>query len=201
LKPPFSFPRILNTPPLTFPISGIASLVSPSDTFYAYCDPNSAEDFLSTLSELDEHISSASPPYDAVMGFSQGSCLAATLLLRKSLRGEPLPFKCAVFLSAGMALDWESLERGEVEMYGGRVVDGEKWERGKGAIGIPTAHVWGTKDACAPGQGRLLSELCSAEGREIAVHGGEHSVPGAGVQKDLMAAVGAIERTIKRAEA
>jgi pimeloyl-ACP methyl ester carboxylesterase len=144
------------------------------------------------------------------MGFSHGSCLASTLLLHGALKGEAMPVQCAVFLSPGMALDWEALERGEVRMFGGgrvgegMVFEGEVDERrmakGKGAIKIPTAHIWGQNDSCAPRQGRLLSELCAEEVRETALHQGGHSVPGAGVKRELEEAVRAIEKAMKRAE-
>ena len=124
------------------------------------------------------------------MGFSHGSCLAATLLLRNSTGSSPAPFKLAVFLSAGMALDGAALEYGEVRMF----------NRTDLRIGIPTAHVWGENDASAPGQGKLLSELCEPGKRATAVHMGGHSVPGVKDKRDLDAAVKAIKRAIEKAQ-
>lgn len=89
-----------------------------------------------------------------------------------------------------MALNYEALERGEVLMA----------EDTGARISIPTAHVWGENDACAPGQGKLLSELCEAGLRSVAVHKGGHSVPGVKEQRDLYAAIKATKRGIERAE-
>ena len=179
---------------LPYPMEpGIAHLVSPGDSFHAYFDPTSASSILDTLEELEAHIADATvddQPYDGVIGFSHGSCLAATLLLRAAAAQRPLPFKVAIFLSPGMALDPVALEAGEVEMF-----------RGTGArIGIPTAHVWGENDRAAPGQGKLLSQLCEVGSRSTAVHSVGHSVPGPKEKRDLDAAVRAVKKAIVKAE-
>lgn len=45
-------------------------------------------------------------PYDGVIGFSQGAALVSSLMLCQLLEepGKPLPFKVAIFLSAGLPL-------------------------------------------------------------------------------------------------
>ena len=172
----------------------VGPLVTPGDSFHAYFDPTSAPSILATLTELSSHIASAAEDdeeaYDGVIGFSHGSCLAATLLMQAAIAHLPLPFKVAVFLSPGMALDPVALEAGRVEMF-----------LGEGArIGIPTAHVWGENDAAAPGQGKLLSLLCDGASRSTAVHSGGHSVPGPKEKRDLEAAVRAIKKAVVKAE-
>lgn len=171
---------------------GIAHLVSPDDTFHAYFDPTSASSMLSALVDLDTLIAESDPPYDAILGFSQGSCLAATMLLRDD--GPQPPFKLAVFLSAGMAADYQALEHGDgkVQMLRGKL-GGER-------INIPTVHVYGENDSNAPGQGGLLRDLCQEEGRQTAVHRLGHQVPGGAERQDLDKAVAAIKRAIEAAQ-
>ncbi|CAF9910322.1 hypothetical protein IMSHALPRED_009155 [Imshaugia aleurites] len=199
LGPSHTYTFIEGSLPYTMEPS-IAPLVSPGDSFYAYFDPSSAPSILSTLTELTSHIAAAAAAnnnnddeaYDGVIGFSHGSCLAATLLLQAATAHLPLPFKVAVFLSPGMALDPGALERGEVEMFRGT--------GGASYIGIPTAHVWGENDGAAPGQGERLALLCDGASRSTAVHSRGHSVPGPKEKRDLEAAVRAIKKAVVKAE-
>jgi len=177
---------------LDYPMEpGIANLVSSGDTFHAYFDPTSGHSMLSALDDLDTLIAEADPPYDAVLGFSHGSCLAATMLLRSS-RNIESSFKLAVFFSAGMAADHAALHQDKVQMLqqnpGGRLID------------IPTAHVYAENDEVAPSQGKLLFGLCSEKERYMAVHRLGHRVPGTAERGDLENAVAVIRRAIEDAK-
>ncbi|CEN60975.1 hypothetical protein ASPCAL07645 [Aspergillus calidoustus] len=199
---------------------GISNLVSPTDTFHAYFAPTSGLSMLSALRDLDALIADADPPYDGVAGFSHGSCLAATLLLRPSpspLAGlaehstfatmrarAPAPFRVAVFFSAGMAADYAALQDDEVKML--EQTQAQAPSSGERAavpmtIDIPTAHIFAENDEVAPGQGHLLARLCSAQGRHVSTHRLGHCIPGAGERRDLDNAVRAIRGAISDAEA
>lgn len=160
---------------------------------------------MSALSDLDSLIAEAEPAYDGILGFSHGSCLAATLLLRPppaSTHYSPFgvsrtgtPFKVAVFFSAGMAADHAALQADEVKML----------QQTHGAasrmIDIPTAHVFAENDEIAPGQGHLLAGLCSVERKHVATHRLGHRIPSAAERNDLNNAVNVIKAAIKDAEA
>ncbi|KAL2871602.1 serine hydrolase FSH [Aspergillus lucknowensis] len=167
---------------------GIAHLVSPTDTFHAYFAPTSGLSMLSALRDLEALVADAEPAYDGVLGFSHGSCLAATLLL---MPGAP-SFKVAVFFSAGMAADHSALQADVVTML--------QQQHGGATIDIPTAHVFAENDEVAPGQGQLLVGLCAARGRHVATHGLGHQIPGAAERGDLENAVRVIREAIADAE-
>ncbi|KAJ6093085.1 hypothetical protein N7486_008374 [Penicillium sp. IBT 16267x] len=169
--------------------TGIRHLVTPSDTFHAYFEPSSGYSMLSALEDLDTLIEEADPPYDAVLGFSHGTTLAATLLLRPT--GVELPFKLAVFFSAGMAADHGALHHDEVKMM--QPKPGQR-------ITIPTVHIYATNDEVAPGQGSLLQGLCDHRTSYTAVHQLGHQIPGIADGKDLEAASVAIRRAIWEAQ-
>jgi predicted esterase len=146
---------------------------------------------LEALDDLDGLIEEADPPYDAILGFSQGSTLAATMLTRPKTDMQPPPFKLAVFLSAGMAADHTSLTQDEI-----RVLQHAKEGKDYRMISIPTAHIFADNDEVAPGQGRMLQSLCQESFMYSAVHRLGHRIPGNGDKKDLDAAVAAIRRAI-----
>ncbi|KAI0190607.1 DUF341 domain protein [Astrocystis sublimbata] len=168
----------------------IAPLVSADDTFHAYFDPTSGLSMLETMNDLDDLIAEADPPYDAVLGFSHGSSLAATMLTRPGHDKPELPFKLAIFFSPGMAVDPIALTQDEI-----RVLQVEEKD-GKPLIRIPTVHVYGEHDPNAPGQGKMLQALCQANGSYSSVHRLGHQIPGSADKRDLDAAVAAIKRAI-----
>lgn len=183
-----------------FLVPGIANLVSPDDSFYAYFDPTSGHSMLSALDDLDTLIAEADPAYDAVLGFSHGSCLAATMLVRprQGLGRASCPFKLAVFFSAGMSADHPSLHLDKVQMLTGIPVHSDGSRR---KIDIPTAHIYAENDDLAPGQGQLLWELCDERvGRYRAVHRLGHRIPGTTERTDLDNAVIAIRQAIADAK-
>jgi pimeloyl-ACP methyl ester carboxylesterase len=166
---------------------------------------------LSALSDLDSLIAEADPPYDGILGFSHGSCLAATLLLRPSLAPthySPLvasragtPFKVAVFFSAGMAAEHAALQDDEVKMLQQTHSLTSSERADLRTIDIPTAHIFAENDEIAPGQGHLLAGLCSAERRHLATHRLGHRIPGAAERNDLNNAVNVIREAVRDAEA
>ncbi|KAH8423610.1 uncharacterized protein LDX57_001370 [Aspergillus melleus] len=173
--------------------------------------PSSAR---SVLTDAIEYIQAAGP-FDALLGFSEGGILAATLLAEDA--HHPFAhFKCGVFLSSATPLDPDVLHTdGEISRDGEGLqlraldpaVDGV-------VIRVPTAHVleedlnrlrglspmaplWdreGTKD---PQEG--LVEICDAKVVETVRHALGHTVPGAKGEVELGQVVRAIERTVERA--
>lgn len=151
------------------------------------------EQCLHTIDALEAYIA-AEGPFDAVMGFSQGALLAATLLARKVKQAphqqliDPV-FKCAVFFSGGHPYDSTTNSRGEfLDME----MEGEK-------ISIPTTHVWGSNDQIWPGRAIKLSEICKEKGRTIYIHDGGHDIPGPKSKAAVTNIVHSIRRTVDSA--
>ncbi|KAK2612527.1 hypothetical protein QQS21_001465 [Conoideocrella luteorostrata] len=167
---------------------GIAHLTAPDDTFHAYFEPTSGRSMVDALDDLEMLVSEADPPYDAILGFSQGSTLAATMMTRPDCDYVVSPFKFAVFFSAGMAADHAALFHDKVCML-------ESLPRNR-RISIPTAHIYDENDPLSPRQGHLLRALCQDTGLHAATHGLGHQIPGRNDKKDLDAAVAAIKRVI-----
>ncbi|KAJ5761145.1 hypothetical protein N7520_008301 [Penicillium odoratum] len=73
--------------------------------YYAFWEQGSVEDIRSACSWLTEYINKHGP-YDAVMGFSQGTILASTYLLfhEEETPHLPAPFKVAIFHCGGVSL-------------------------------------------------------------------------------------------------
>ncbi|TPX18762.1 uncharacterized protein E0L32_002619 [Thyridium curvatum] len=152
-------------------------------------------------------------PFDAIMGFSEGGIIAATLLLEDARR--PFAnFKCGVFFSAAPPLDPDSLRQGEIRSLNPDM-DGI-------SLCVPTAHVFSYEDV-STGVGNSsaqaqspLSKLWAEAGwtrpehvhtalvrlcknAEIFVHEHGHQIPGPKDHQALRGAFRAINRTIERA--
>ena len=106
----------------------------------------------------------AEGPFDAVIGFSQGASIGATLLadnIRKSqAAGVASMFKMAVFISGGPPLNLRD---------GGLLLadtDGEVFD-------LPTVHVFGSADPLISSE-LCLYNLCDPEKAEMFDHGQGH---------------------------
>lgn len=140
----------------------LASFASPEDEFFSFYDEEDFSSLPAVLGQLDSYIVTQGP-FDAIMGFSAGAVLAGLHLLRKQRQGEDLPFRCAIFLSAGASIP-------ALEFLG---IDPKEEDR----IQIPSAHIWGSADDWAPTAGRDLSRLFEPSRRLNLVHDGGHEVP------------------------
>lgn len=165
--------------------------------YFTYGQEN-APSIVSALSDLVEYMVSEGP-FDAVLGFSQGATLLATLIaLQKrkvpngltELGSKIPPIKCAIFFSGGLPLDCTALEQGVMQ----ELMPAE----GHDLINIPTANIWAGNDIDYPEMGSALSGLCGDEDHEEYVHSAGHSIPSASSQ-DLDPMVRCIKRTIDRA--
>lgn len=179
-----------NPPP---PGAEIKPLFHGGNGYFSYFDPSSVEQALKAVDALDAYIA-AEGPFDAIMGFSQGAFLAATLLALKVKENphqqimDPI-FKCAIFFSGNCPYDPAACLRGEFLDLN---MEGE-------AIPIPTTHVWGSKDQVWPGRARKLSEICRTRGRTIYIHDGGHDIPGSKSKAAVTNIVHAIRRTVDSA--
>ena len=147
---------------------------------------------MKAVEALDAYIA-AEGPFDAIMGFSQGAYLAATLLALKVKQNpqkqlmDPI-FKCAVFFSGDCPYDPVVL-RGEILDLD---MEGE-------TITIPTTHVWGHNDKVWPGRALKLSKMCKKKGRTVYIHDGGHDIPGSKSKAAVIGIVHAIRRTVDSA--
>ena len=132
-------------------------------------------------------------PFDGAMGFSQGAGLLATYMIKLSEEStqSPLPFRCAVFFSAGAILDWKTLGQG-------RVIPLEH-EAKQPLLSIPTAHIWGLRDEEHLKEIELLSQSCDKRLRYTYVHSGGHEIPGARMGEDVQGCIAAIRRAVEKA--
>jgi predicted esterase len=135
-------------------------------------------------------------PFDAVMGFSEGAAVAASLMVdhvRRTSAGQasPFAFKCAIFFCAANPVDAEAVQQGSIEMLD-PTVTGQ-------IIAIPTAHIWAPNDDVHSGFGQTLSALCADTYKEEYVHGLGHAIPGAQSADGVFESTRVIRRTIERA--
>ncbi|TVY19428.1 Hydrolase FUB4 [Lachnellula arida] len=171
----------------------ISNLFNPDGRYFSYFDPSSASSARDALQQLDEYIE-AEGPFDGVLGFSLGACLAAMHIIRKVRQDpgntRPPPFKCAIFLSTVLVHDPVAIESGEI-----KVLDPK--EAGQ-PIQLPTVHIWGAKDP-RKGDGELLKGLCDTRTATGFIHEGMHEVPGLGTKAAVTETVKAMRRGISKA--
>jgi len=192
--------------------------VSPSsEEFLQYADDTDPKSCLRALLDLDLYVEEEGP-FDAVMAFSQGAGLAASLLIHRmqkdprQARTFPV-FRCAVFFSGGVPADPRGVEAAATAETG-MAEEGADTTTNVGAmprrlmnfeedgeiIVIPTAHIWGSHDTMYPTFGPVLSRVCKSSQREMFIHEGAHEVLGAKDPNSLQKLVTIINRTIARAE-
>ena len=155
---------------------------------YSYFD-ESAESAFKVVEDLATYVAEHGP-FDAIMGFSLGAALAATLLLRVEKQQVQLPIKCAIFLCGTLPCDWHELERKHFQLLQAKDV--------QFAIKVPTVHVWSSNDIEYPGQSAQLVQMCEATSRIEVVHSGGHIVLSQG--KDLVALAHAVHQIISSIE-
>ncbi|KAJ5787578.1 hypothetical protein N7457_002568 [Penicillium paradoxum] len=104
-------------------------------------------------------------PFDAVMGFSQGAALAASLIIHhnRTRPAEPPLFRAAVFICG--AAPWESSGQQQIEPKPDTY-----------PIAIPTANIVGKADPLFP-ESQKLYELCEPAKAAYYDHGSKHMVP------------------------
>ncbi|KAL8638785.1 MAG: hypothetical protein Q9228_004094 [Teloschistes exilis] len=109
-------------------------------TYYAYYVPEIRVTVREALDDLDAYIAEEGP-FDGLLAFSQGACLAAMHLVRQSVEHPSATpsFRCAIFIACPNVYDLSAfVERGEFRCLNPKT-DGHP-------IQIPTVHIWGEKD-------------------------------------------------------
>ncbi|KAF2794880.1 DUF341 domain protein [Melanomma pulvis-pyrius CBS 109.77] len=150
-----------------------------------------AESILQALRRLELYIAEEGP-FDGAIGFSQGAALLSTYLIKLGQQ-QPvkiLPFRCAIFFSAACPYDALALEDGLIK-HG-------KPDTGKPLIRLPTAHIWGRKDAGYKIESETLCSMCDSNLRDTYVHGEGHEIPGPRAKEDIQGCLRAIRRTIDK---
>ncbi|TVY30664.1 Esterase [Lachnellula hyalina] len=143
---------------------------------YSYYD-GSAQSAYQAVDDLAAYACS-NGPYDAVLGFSLGATLAATLLLRDADQelckpdqcrpGGPT-FRCAFFFCGTLPCDWHQLELGEMKFLDAGDI--------KQPIQIQTLHVWSPADVAYPGQSAQVADMCDNRKKKVVTHGEGHAIP------------------------
>lgn len=180
-------------------LTGVESLASPDQRFFAYYNPSDLDTITPCLAQLDEYVM-AEGPFDGVMGFSAGAVLAAMYLVEKQKQHQGagdgndgcgrFPFRCAIFLSSAS-------NREEMGHVVGGAIDDDLPLPPRLLLRIPTAHIWGAADRTAPTGGEDLARFCDPALRLTLVHDGGHELPR---REYLTKAVHVIRRTIYLAQ-
>lgn len=136
---------------------------------FAYCDPTSPESCLQLAEVLNRYVT-AEGPYDGIIGFSFGACIAISwmLYLRQEGGGKAkLPFKVGIFFSNALPLsDLNALRQGQIKHL----------IKPPECLDLPSAHIWGAKDA-GHENARFACETCSASTRAVYIHDKGHGIP------------------------
>jgi hypothetical protein len=117
------------------------------------------------------------------------AALSAALLLHKADEGAMTQlFKGAVFLSGGRPFDHSVLNSQGLKFL--------ENDTGHAQLAIPTANIWGIKDARSTVNAPQLAALCSLKENFNFIHDSDSSIPQAKDQDDLIGAAQAIRRTV-----
>lgn len=163
--------------------------------YYCYYRLPTFENVQEAHELLDELIEDQG--FDALLGFSQGSALAASYLLHRQEAdaGSVPPVKLAVFISASLPFSIDSLHGKAVqerdfpiarpESYLERPplmqedeVLARRWtpDRDSDRLRLPTVHVFGKQDDYHA-QSKSLVDLCDGAGRTVIEHEYGHWIP------------------------
>lgn len=121
-------------------------------------------------------------PYDAVMGFSLGGALAATLLLQPQdvstdraewLRARGM-IRSAIFLCSATPADPQELDKGRIRRVAHEDVGSGRRFR---PLEIATVHAWSPVDTEDPGAGESVVQICNAAKRAEVQHMAGHAPP------------------------
>jgi pimeloyl-ACP methyl ester carboxylesterase len=184
--------------------SAVAEVFGPNQAYRSYFD-GSASSALGAVDDVAEYVLE-NGPFHAVMGFSMGGALAATVLLNRRDTGYDKPewvaarsrIRCAVFLSATLPLDTAELQRGGLTWVSPADVGSS--DRGRlSLIEIPTVHAWSNADLDNPGESNAVAQMCAEKGKVEILHAAGHGIPSSG--NDVEAIASAIRKMISELDA
>ena len=160
---------------------------------FAYFDPAQPSTFTAALDNLESFIE-LDGPFDAILGYSHGAQLAASMLARARTRKSRVAesIKCAIFISGGIPYTTDS----RYSRDGTTTMQHIDPEKSGAVLDIPTANIWGRNDSRYPGTSEVLSKLCHPAWRAIYVHAGGHEIPGGSPREYLIDSVKAIRKTL-----
>eukprot|EP01059_Diplonema_ambulator_P035862 TRINITY_DN8633_c4_g1_i1.p1 TRINITY_DN8633_c4_g1~~TRINITY_DN8633_c4_g1_i1.p1 ORF type:complete len:241 (+),score=38.25 TRINITY_DN8633_c4_g1_i1:40-723(+) len=155
----------------TFPASGppdeAIRTFFPNEDYYEWWDrdqDNTYKGLDETLDRVAGIIDKADPPYDGVLGFSQGAGLTSLLSVYCSTPGEDArfykKFRFAILI-AGFPPRDPSLRA---------------FYKEDGSIGLPSIHIWGTADGLSMASATLARKF-DQKSVLLHIHQGNHVVP------------------------
>ncbi|ESZ93010.1 hypothetical protein SBOR_6581 [Sclerotinia borealis F-4128] len=161
---------------------GIVETFGPQQVCYSYSD-GTALGSITAVDDLAAYIIE-NGPFDSILGFSMGTALAATLLLRpKGDLEDSHTHACArrmirsaVFVCGTLPVDRNELAKGKMGWLVASQVEASPaavWP----TIDIPTVHAWSPQDEEYPGQSEELICMCSEKTRIEVLHGAKHGFP------------------------
>lgn len=163
----------------------IYEVFGPQQTYLSYFD-GSALGAIAAVDDLATYLID-NGPFDAVVGFSMGGALAATLLLRPQ---NPAMDKAdwisaramvrsAVFLCGTLPVD-------VMELWRGRMAWISPQDIGPGGklyhIEVPSVHAWSPEDVEIPEESKALTRMCDASKVVEILHSEGHGVPSKSVE-------------------
>ncbi|CZT23717.1 uncharacterized protein RCC_09431 [Ramularia collo-cygni] len=155
-------------------LPGISEVFGNDQMYFSYHD-GSGESAYQAVRDLAAY-ATENGPFDAVLAFSLGAALAATLLIEDASRAL---FRCAIFICATLPYDVEELQAGRLQLLSGEI--------SRNSIRIPTVHAWGTNDTEYMHESAQLVQM-SVEGKRVEVkHDAAHGVPTQGESLDHLA--------------
>lgn len=134
-----------------------------------------------TLDALADYIIEEGP-FDAILGFSMGAMMAATLLLcpnitssvRSTWADARSKIRSAVFFCGLQPMDSIELVGGGLEkVKNDQVGPSSPWH----AIQIPTLHIWSREDTGSSNESESLIAMCEEGVRTEITHGEGHVIP------------------------
>ncbi|KAI0972149.1 serine hydrolase-domain-containing protein [Xylaria arbuscula] len=123
---------------------------------------------LAAVDDLADYVTE-NGPYDAVIGFSLGAALIATLLLHTGKDNAIQQIRSAVFICGTLPCCPKELAIGRIRLL--------QAKDATSVIKTPTLHLWSREDAEYPGQSEQLVQVCTKETRRVIMHGAGHNVP------------------------
>ncbi|KAF9885220.1 hypothetical protein FE257_000580 [Aspergillus nanangensis] len=174
---------------------GVDRIALKDEAVYAFMDPSRPETGITAYQHLEEYLLDEGP-YDGVIAFSQAATMILTYLAHRAQQQQAAPavppFKFGIFISIVQPpIDYEALQRGQITEI--------RPEHAKGAVKIPTVHIWGALDESPSGAARA-ADVCSDDVKWVYVHERGHEVPGAGSRLEVTRIVNRIRRAMETAD-